>query len=241
MAAVLQLFYFLQPFEIIVANRATIFFTIAFFHPRFFWNSVNFESFEAFGNYSIIISELNKLLVCHVISVRIIWIFLNALLALFNCSLQKPFFFSLRTIYSSHAVHHNLHHHISFSVFYFLRLHLHCYLQLTECVDSFFVLIFFGLAFFLFVIFCFVLYFLDLTTEFKVFSTQTRHFCSLSFYFVVFINYDLFHSGNLLVESINLHHQFHLALVISSIVIHIIILFVRSSIEKISFLRCYLA
>ena len=98
---------------------------ITLFHPHFFWNFSNFWRCEAFANFPIIFLQLNNLFVGHIINIRSSWIYV-ILLTLFDCSLEKSFFFCCSAVAAEHAIHHHLHHDISFSISSFLLLHLHC-------------------------------------------------------------------------------------------------------------------
>ena len=71
---------------------------------------------------------------CHIVNIGTVRIALNLIFRLFNCSLQKTFFFSLRRHHCSSPSVYSLHNHAPLSHSLFNLIHCHCHLDLTEIV-----------------------------------------------------------------------------------------------------------
>ena len=169
-AALFQCSYFLHSFKIIEANTATLFRRISFPHPCFFRNSWYLPRFEAFWHLAVIFLKFEQLFVGHIVRIWVVWILGRIVFAFLDRSLEETLFLGFCAMCTGQAVHHDLHHYFSFSIFDLLVLYLHGQLQLSQSVSpsrllalwvSFTSSSFFSL-------FVFVLQFLYLTSEFEV-------------------------------------------------------------------------
>lgn len=128
MLAPSQLFVVLILLKVVEAYRAGVIpCLIGPFQPSLFRNSGDLLWLETLGHFSILVLQLEKLLICHIISIGIIWV--SIYFALLEGPLKESLFLCQRSIGTKHGVHHDLHHHLPFALFHLLLVQLHRHLH----------------------------------------------------------------------------------------------------------------